>query len=112
MDSKVARLMIASLLVFSVILMGLSVVIAVSAQMQMGGGDNSQQCETCSMKAGSDSQAHFKVTDGEGKTHYVDCFMCALKLLPKYDQVHIVTYCDYYGPKYTITIDFSQHGGR
>ena len=56
------------------------------------------------------SQTHFGVIDGNGGRHYVECMMCALKLLKTYEQLNITTYCDYFGPNYPITVSIRQHG--
>jgi hypothetical protein len=56
------------------------------------------------------SQARYKVTDGNGKVHYVECYMCAMQLINDYETLHIDTYCDWYGPNYPIVIDTSNYG--
>ena len=43
-----------------------------------------QTCEACGMMVAADSQAHLKVVDSTGTTHYVDCLKCAFKLLKNY----------------------------
>ena len=75
-------------------------------------GNGNQICEQCGMTTVADSQAYLKVEDSNGTIHYVECIMCALKLLnnTKYDQLNITTYCDWYGPNSTITIIAKQHG--
>ena len=72
--------------------------------------DNSPNCEVCPMKVGSDAQMHLQVYDGNGTRHYVECIGCALKLLKNYDTLYIKTYCDWYGPNYTITANITGHG--
>jgi hypothetical protein len=62
------------------------------------------------MEVGADAQEHFKVYDGNGTRHWVECIGCALKLLKTYDTLRIETYCDWYGPDYPITADISGHG--
>jgi hypothetical protein len=62
------------------------------------------------MDVTSESQARYRVTDGSGNIHYVECFMCALQVLNDYETVHISTYCDWYGPNYPITIDSTNFG--
>ncbi len=69
-----------------------------------------KQCEACTMDVTPDSQARYGVTDGNGNVHYVECFMCALSLIKNYETLHIVTYCDWYGPTYPITVDSSNYG--
>jgi len=58
-----------------------------------------------------EAQARYVVTDQSGTVHDVDCFMCALRLVSEYSQLHIVTSCDWYGPNYTIAVD-SKDSGR
>jgi hypothetical protein len=55
---------------------------------------------------------HFKVTDGIGKPHYVECFMCALNLVKRYETLHIQAFCDWYGPDYPITVDTTEYGAQ
>ncbi len=68
------------------------------------------ECETCGMDVTPESQARYKITDGTGKVHYVECFMCAMQLINDYETLHIETYCDWYGPNFPITVDTSNHG--
>jgi hypothetical protein len=88
-------------------ILGCSVIGTVTAQMQ---DSTEYDCETCTMKVGTQAQNHLQVYDGNGTRHWVECIGCALKLLNTYDTIHIQTYCDWYGPNATITIDISQHG--
>ena len=67
-------------------------------------------CETCPMTVGTEAQEHLMVYDGSGTRHYVECIGCALKLLKTYDTLQIQTYCDWYGPQYTVTANISQQG--
>lgn len=69
-----------------------------------------RQCETCPMTVDAEAQEHFKVYDGDGNRHWVECTGCTFKLLKTYDSLHVETFCDWYGPEYPITIDISQHG--
>jgi hypothetical protein len=92
----------------SVTLLSSSFVAATFAQMPTG--DGSQVCEQCGMTADATSQAHFRVVDANGTSHYVECMMCALKLLVKYDTLNITTTCDWYGPNTVITVNAKQHG--
>jgi len=78
--------------------------------LQMQGSVSAQECESCGMAVTADDQWHFKVTDGDGQVHYVECFMCALNLVKWYDVLHIETFCDWYGPNYSITIDSADKG--
>jgi hypothetical protein len=68
------------------------------------------ECEACGMDVTPESQTRYKVTDGTGKMHYVECFMCAMQLINDYETLHIATYCDWYGPNYPIKIDTSNFG--
>jgi hypothetical protein len=72
--------------------------------------DPIQICEACGMDVSVESQARYRVTDGNGNVHYVECFMCALNLANDYESLHIETYCDWYGPNYPIVIDTSNYG--
>jgi hypothetical protein len=69
-----------------------------------------QTCEACGMEVAEDAQAKYIITDGNGTVHYAECFMCALNLINKYDQLTITSYCDWYGPNYTVTVQSSQFG--
>jgi len=69
-----------------------------------------QQCEICGMDVTPESQARYRVTDGNGNVHYVECFMCALQGIKLYQTVNIQTYCDWYGPNYPITINSTNYG--
>jgi len=60
----------------------------------------------------TDDEWHFKVTDGEGIMHYVECYGCALNLIKSYETLHIETFCDWYGPNYTITVDSKGYGAQ
>jgi hypothetical protein len=68
------------------------------------------QCEACGMDVTPESQTRYKVNDGSGNIHYVECFMCAMQLINDYETLHIETFCDWYGPNYPITIDTYNHG--
>jgi len=93
----------------------------VQAALQFGGGLTSpspsstsvaslQECEVCGMDVTAESQTRYKVADGNGNVHYVECFMCALSLVNDYETLHVDTYCDWYGPNYPIVIDSSNFG--
>jgi hypothetical protein len=68
------------------------------------------ECEACGMDVTSESQVRYRVTDGNGEAHYVECFMCAMQLINDYESLHIETYCDWYGPNYPIIVDTSNYG--
>jgi hypothetical protein len=67
-------------------------------------------CDVCGMNVTPESQARYKITDGAGNVHYVECFMCAMQLINDYETLHIATYCDWYGPNYPITVDTANYG--
>jgi hypothetical protein len=69
-----------------------------------------QVCEVCGMDVTLESQARYRVTDGTGNIHYIECYMCALQLVNDYETLHVVTYCDWYGSNYTITLDSQNFG--
>jgi hypothetical protein len=71
---------------------------------------DSTVCEACGMTVSADSQARYRITDGQGNLHYVECFMCALELINQYDTLHIETTCDWYGPGYPIIVDSKGYG--
>ena len=52
-----------------------------------------------------DDEWHFRITDGAGNIHYVECYGCALNLIKMYETLHIQSFCDWYGPNYSITVD-------
>jgi hypothetical protein len=60
----------------------------------------------------TDDEWHFKITDNEGTMHYVECYGCALNLIKSYETLHIETFCDWYGPNYTITVDSKGYGAQ
>jgi hypothetical protein len=68
------------------------------------------ECEACGMDVTSESQVRYRVTDGNGEAHYVECFMCAMQLINDYESLHIETYCDWYGPNYPIVVDTINYG--
>lgn len=67
-------------------------------------------CEACGMDVTAETQAKYTIVDGTGQAHYAECIMCALQLVNRYDQLTISTYCDWYGPNYTITLQSSNFG--
>jgi hypothetical protein len=71
-----------------------------------------QTCEACGMEVNADAQAKYKITDENGTVHYAECFMCALNLVNKYNQVDIITSCDWYGPNYSITVNSTNFGSQ
>jgi hypothetical protein len=62
------------------------------------------------MNVAADSQAHLKVVDSTGTTHYVECLRCALKLLKNCSEITITANCDWNGPNYAITINLKNDG--
>jgi hypothetical protein len=70
----------------------------------------SQTCESCGMEVPPNAQAKYIITDGNGVTHYAECYMCALNLINKYDKLTVNSYCDWYGPNSTVTVESSQFG--
>ncbi len=64
------------------------------------------------MTVTADDQTHFIITDSTGEIHYVECFMCALNLIKRYDTLHIQTFCDWYGPSSPIIIDSTGYGAQ
>ncbi len=93
----------------------------VQAALQYGGGLASpspsstsvaslKECEVCGMDVTAESQIRYKVADGNGNVHSVECFMCVLSLFNDYETLHVETYCDWYGPDYPIIIDSSNFG--
>ena len=69
-----------------------------------------QTCEVCGMEVPADAQAKYIITDGSGTLHYAECYMCALHLINKYDNLTITSYCDWYGPNNSVTVESSQYG--
>jgi hypothetical protein len=83
-----------------------------AAIMFSGVTRDSTECEVCGMTVSADSQLRYKVIDGEGNRHYVECFMCALKLINQYETLRIETTCDWYGPGYPIVIESKEYGQK
>jgi hypothetical protein len=69
-----------------------------------------ETCEACGMEVTPASQLKYQIIDGNGTIHFAECSMCTLRLLSKYNQVTVNTYCDWYGPNYPITVESSQFG--
>jgi len=67
-------------------------------------------CNVCGMDVTSADQVKYKIVDGNGTVHYAECYMCALDLVKKYDKLTITSYCDWYGPNYTVTVESQQFG--
>ena len=82
-----------------------SLLVSGYAALTKGQMTPTQTCETCGMMVKPDAQAHLKATDSTGTVHYVDCFRCALKLLPIYGSINISATCDWNGPSYLITVE-------
>jgi hypothetical protein len=87
------------------------------AALQFGGGLTSpsptptptptpaaQTCEQCGMTVAADMQAHLRIVDGTGATHYACCIKCAIKILTRVSALNITTNCDWYGSNFPITI--------
>jgi hypothetical protein len=87
-----------------------SVMVVASNSLPAQSAVSEKECESCGMKVTADDQLHFRITDGSGQVHYVECFMCALNLIKKYDTLHIETFCDWHGPDYRITVDSTEKG--
>ena len=71
---------------------------------------DSTECEACGMTVTADSQTRYNIVDGDNQKHYVECYMCALSLIEKYESLRIETTCDWYGPGYIVTVDSSTYG--
>ncbi len=72
-------------------------------------------CPACGMTITPEMDEHLVITDGEGNRLHACCIGCALRLLdPVYgwEEVHIKTFCDWYGPDHPITIDAYDYGQR
>ena len=120
MDSKAMSLVLVSLCVLSAFVIpgfakaaspNQKIIASYSVGMSMPSpGNDTKPCETCPMQVTPEEMTHFKVTDGNGTVHNIDCFTCAMKLISKYAQLHIESYCDCYGPDYKITVDVKQNG--
>jgi hypothetical protein len=67
-------------------------------------------CEQCGMELDAAGQARYVITDAGGNRHYACCPICAFKLIPKFGELNITTFCDYNGPSYPITIRASLNG--
>ena len=61
----------------------------------------------------SDMKEHIFITDSQSNRIYACCQACMLRILDPvkgYDQIHIETFCDWYGPEFKIIIDARNHG--
>ncbi len=67
-------------------------------------------CEVCGMRVSPEAQARYLATDQTGSVHYVECFMCALNLVKLYNQLDIISSCDWFGPDYSITVTSKNFG--
>jgi len=74
--------------------------------------EGTHECEACGMTVTEDDLWHFNVTDETGKQHYVECYMCALNLIKRYETLHIQAFCDWYGQDYPITVSSSGYGAQ
>jgi hypothetical protein len=74
-----------------------------------------KRCAACGVEITSEMDEHFVVVDGEGNRIHVCSIICAFRLLDPakgWDELHIDTFCDYYGPDYKIRIDAYDHGKK
>jgi hypothetical protein len=55
-------------------------------------------------------QARFKILDAGDNQHVACCPVCALRLISKYGELNITSFCDYNGPSFPITINAKQNG--
>jgi len=61
----------------------------------------------------SDMKEHIFITDSQSNRIYACCQACMLRILDPvkgYDQIHIETFCDWYGPEFKIIIETRNHG--
>ena len=61
----------------------------------------------------SDMKEHIFITDSQSNRIYACCQACMLRILDPvkgYDQIHIETFCDWYGPEFKIIIEARNHG--
>ena len=84
----------------------------ISGMASLASGQTIVQCESCGMDVTLESQSRYRITDGNGNTHLVECYMCALALINEYESLHIETVCDWYGPDFPVTVDSSNYGGE
>ncbi len=71
------------------------------------------RCPACGMLITPEIDEHFNIRDDLGNRLHACCPGCALRLLDPvrgWRNLHIETYCDYYGPKHRIVIDAKDHG--
>jgi len=74
-----------------------------------------ERCPACGMLITPEMDEHFEIYDGDGNQVYACCIGCVFRLLDPvrgWDELHIKTFCDWYGPDYPITIDAYDHGQR
>jgi hypothetical protein len=64
------------------------------------------------MTVDNTGQQRFRIVDSNGNLHVVCCPVCALKLLSKYSDLTINSFCDYNGPDYPIVINAKNHGAE
>lgn len=72
-------------------------------------------CEACGMLVTTEIREHIEIMDESGSAHYACCQACMFRLLDPdlgYNNLHIETYCDCYGPDYKIIIDCTQNGNH
>ncbi len=94
----------------SVILLAIFFLACFQLMVTQVSAQGNKVCEACGMMVSSEAKDRYRVTDESGSIHYVECFMCALRLVSAYNQLHIVTACDWYGPNYTITVESTNFG--
>jgi hypothetical protein len=78
--------------------------------MPMTWAQSTVPCEQCGMTMDATGQARYAITDNGGTRHYACCPMCAFKLIPKYGELNITSFCDYNGPSYPIVIRATRNG--
>jgi hypothetical protein len=79
-----------------------------------------ERCPACGMLITTEMEEHFVIYDGEGNRVWSCCQGCFFRLLDPYptsnprgwEELHIETFCDWYGPDYKIKIDAYEHGKR
>ncbi len=71
------------------------------------------RCPACGMLITPEMDEHFLIYDSEGNRLHACCIGCVLRLLDPergWDELHIETFCDYYGPDFKIIIDIKENG--
>ena len=73
------------------------------------------RCPVCGMLITPEMDEHFEIYDEDGNRVHSCCIGCVFRLLDPvrgWDELHLKTFCDWYGPDYVITIDMYDHGKR